>query len=68
MKNSKELLKNLVPGEGYLKATLKEGVAAFKPFSGDLYAVHIFIINPTFNITCNFIGIGDCLLKILAII
>lgn len=41
--NSKELLKNLVPKAGYLKVTLKEGVAALKPFSGNLYAVHIRI-------------------------
>jgi len=43
MKNGKELLKNLVFVGGYSKATLKAGVAALRPFSEDLYAVHIRI-------------------------
>ncbi len=49
MRNTKELLENLVPGGGYLKATLKEGVAALKSFSDDLYVVHIRIdyLNPS---------------------
>ena len=45
-KNSKELLKNLVPRGGYLKTTLKAGVTTLNPFSGDLYAVHIRIDYP----------------------
>ncbi|MBI2447676.1 MAG: hypothetical protein HYV48_04000, partial [Candidatus Omnitrophica bacterium] len=46
MKNATELLKNLVPAGGYLKTTIKGGVAALEPFLDDLYAVHIRIDNP----------------------
>jgi len=41
-----ELLKNLVPGKGYLKATVKEGVVTLKPYAKDLEAVHIRIDYP----------------------
>jgi len=47
MKNVIELLKNLVPTGGFLKTTIKEGVVALKPFSGDLYVVHIRIDYPS---------------------
>lgn len=46
MKDHLDLLKNLVPANGYLKATIQGGVAALKPFSADLYAVHIRIDYP----------------------
>ncbi len=41
-----ELLKNLVPGGGYLKTTIKEGIAALKAFANDLEAIHIRIDYP----------------------
>ncbi|MDP2922993.1 MAG: hypothetical protein Q8O30_04660 [Candidatus Omnitrophota bacterium] len=41
-----EFLKNLVFGKEYLKATIKEGVAALKPYVKDLEVVHIRIDHP----------------------
>lgn len=46
MREAAEFLKNLVPGKEYLKATIKEGVAALKPYAKDLEAVHIRIDHP----------------------
>ncbi|MFH1847106.1 MAG: hypothetical protein ABH869_06085 [Candidatus Omnitrophota bacterium] len=46
MKNTAELLGNLVPGGGYFKATIKESTVALKLFSDNLYAVHIRICHP----------------------
>lgn len=36
----------MVPGKGYLKATIKEGIAALKPYARDLEAIHIRIDYP----------------------
>lgn len=41
MKEPSELFKNLVYYSGYLKATVKEGVAALKPYARELEAIHI---------------------------
>ena len=46
MKNATELLKNLVPGAEYLKATIKEGVTALKPYAKELEVIHIKIDYP----------------------
>jgi len=46
MRKAAELLRNLVYSTGYLKATVKEGVAALKPYAKDLEAVHIRIDYP----------------------
>lgn len=41
-----ELLRNLVYRSGFLKATLKEGVAVLKPYAKELEVVHIRIDRP----------------------
>ncbi|MBU4311135.1 MAG: hypothetical protein KJ706_00235 [Candidatus Omnitrophica bacterium] len=46
MKEPAGLLKNLVPGAGYLKATIKEGVVVLRPYAKDLEAIHIRIDYP----------------------
>ncbi len=46
MKDTAELLKNLVYHHGYLKATIKEGVAALKHYVKDLEVIHIRIDYP----------------------
>lgn len=46
MKETGELLKNLVPSAGYLKATIKEGVAALKPHVKELEVIHIRLDYP----------------------
>ncbi|MCG2705563.1 MAG: hypothetical protein L6309_05810 [Candidatus Omnitrophica bacterium] len=46
MKETSELLKNLVYGAGYLKTTIKEGVITLKPYAKDLEAIHIRIDYP----------------------
>ena len=46
MREAAEFLNNLVLGKEYLKATIKEGVAALKPYAKDLEAVHIRIDHP----------------------
>lgn len=46
MKKSAELLTNLVYRGGYLKATLKEGIAALGPIVNELEVVHIKIDLP----------------------
>jgi len=46
MKEPSELFKNLVYRSGYLKATIKEGVAALKPYAKEIEAVHIRIDYP----------------------
>lgn len=46
MKEASELLKNLVYVSGYLKATIREGVVALKPYTKELEAVHIRIDYP----------------------
>jgi hypothetical protein len=46
MREAAEFLKNLVFGKEYLKATIKEGVAALKPYAKDLEAVHIRFDHP----------------------
>lgn len=46
MKHPSELLRNLVPSSGYLKATIKEGVVTLKPYARDLEVIHIRIDYP----------------------
>lgn len=46
MKEAAKLLQNLVYRNGYLKVTIKEGVAALKPYANELEAVHIRIDYP----------------------
>ena len=46
MREAVEFLKNLVFGKEYLKATIKEGVAALKPYAKDLEVVHIRFDRP----------------------
>ena len=46
MKNTTELLKNLSYRTGYLKTTIKEGVAALNSYAKDLEVVHIKIDYP----------------------
>jgi len=41
MRDAKALLRNLVYGAEYLKATIREGVVALKPYAKDLEVVHI---------------------------
>jgi len=43
MKDPVELLQNLVYSKGYLKATVKEGVVALKPYVKELEVIHIRI-------------------------
>ncbi len=46
MKEAAKLLQNLVYSTGYLKTTIREGVAALKHYAKDLEAVHIRIDYP----------------------
>ena len=46
MREAAEFLNNLVLGKEYLKATIKEGVAALKPYAKNMEAVHIRIDHP----------------------
>src|SRR3989338_2764898 len=46
MQEPAELFKNLVYRSGYLKATIKEGVIALKPYTKELEAIHIRIDYP----------------------
>ena len=46
MKEAIELFKNLVYHSGYLKATIREGVIALKPYTKELEAIHIRIDYP----------------------
>lgn len=46
MKEALEILKNLVPSGGYLRPTIKEGVAALEPYVKNLEAIHIKIDYP----------------------
>jgi len=43
MRKAARLLQNLVYRSGYLKATIKEGVVALKPYAKELEAIHIRI-------------------------
>jgi hypothetical protein len=46
MKDAAQLLQNLVYHSGYLKATIKEGVAALNPYAKELEVIHIRIDSP----------------------
>jgi hypothetical protein len=46
MKEAAKLLQNLVYRSGYLKAAIKEGVAALKPYMKKLEVIHIKIDYP----------------------
>jgi len=46
MKEASKLFKNLVYRSGYLKGTIKEGVAALKPYARELEVIHIRIDYP----------------------
>lgn len=46
MREAAKLLQNLVYHSGYLKATIKEGVAELKPYAKELEAIHIRINYP----------------------
>ena len=46
MKEAADILKNLVYGAEYLRATIKESVAALKPYAKDLEVIHIRIDYP----------------------
>ncbi len=46
MKNATKFLQNLIYRGGYLKTTIKEGVAALKPYAKALEVVHIKIDYP----------------------
>lgn len=46
MRETAKLLQNLVYHSGYLKATIKEGVAVLKPYAKQLEAIHIRIDYP----------------------
>jgi len=46
VKEAAKLLQNLVYHSGYLKATIKEGVATLKPYAKELEAIHIRIDYP----------------------
>lgn len=46
MRSAVELLRNLVYHSGFLKATIKEGVATLKPYAKELEVVHIRIDCP----------------------
>ncbi|MFH0772578.1 MAG: hypothetical protein V1933_08170 [Candidatus Omnitrophota bacterium] len=46
MKEVAKLLQNFVYRSGYLKATIREGVAALKPYAKELEVIHIRIDYP----------------------
>jgi len=46
MREAAKFLQNLVYHSGYLKATIKEGVATLKPYAKELEAIHIRIDYP----------------------
>lgn len=46
MKKAAKLLQNLVYSRGYLKAAIKEGVTALKPYAEDLEVIHVKMEHP----------------------